>query len=86
MLVEQSLEKGEFLKIRLEDKVEEFWVIKSYPHHVLCENRKGVKRCITNADLMMRGLVHQRVECYEKKVGNAGRRWGGNNFDTRSHA
>ncbi len=31
-----------------------------YPHHVVIENEKGIRRSITNAELMTLGYVAQR--------------------------
>ena len=31
-----------------------------YPHHVVIENEKGIRRSITNAELMTLGYVTQR--------------------------
>lgn len=46
-------------------EIEEYTVLQSYTHHVLCKNPKGIRRCFTNAELMTLGLVKQEGEEYE---------------------
>lgn len=38
-------------------KQAEYEVVDVYPHHVLVKNQNGIRRCITNADLMRLGYV-----------------------------
>ena len=38
-------------------KQAEYEVVDVYPHHVLVRNKNGIRRCITNAELMALGYV-----------------------------
>lgn len=37
------------------DLTVEVKVMKQYPHHVLCVTKKGIRMCVTNAELYARG-------------------------------
>lgn len=39
-------------------KIKEYVVIRQYPNHVLCRDHNGLRRCISNADLLCQGIIH----------------------------
>lgn len=39
--------------------IEKWTVKKIYPHHVLCENKIGLRRCFCYGDLIVNGIVKQ---------------------------
>lgn len=46
---------------RIHTKIKVTYRVKEvYPHHVVIENEKGIRRSITNAELMTLGYVTQR--------------------------
>lgn len=72
MLAEEPLQPGQVFKIACDlepgkwvEKFKEYTVIRPYDYHVLCEGIKGMKRCITNAELMQKGIVKQKGVAFE---------------------
>lgn len=65
MMVEKELKKG----FKFTDTVQEgresrsttYKVVKQYKHHVLCVDSIGRRRCFSNADLLTRGFVVQKM-------------------------
>lgn len=69
MIAQQPLRIGQKISLTKTDvdedhahtKVKVTYLIKEvYPHHVVIENEKGIRRSITNAELMTLGYVTQR--------------------------
>ena len=68
MIAQEPLRVGQKIALTMTDvedhvhtKVKITYRVKEvYPHHVVIENEKGIRRSITNAELMTLGYVTQR--------------------------
>lgn len=67
MLVEKPVKRGTVIIEKLDNRDEEkrfveWTFVKQYKHHALFVNKKGIRRCFTNAELYGRGLVIPKIK------------------------
>lgn len=68
MLVNERIRPGTVLMIETKEEKggrictarRQVEVIRQYPHHVLMKTEKGIRMCITNAELRQYGIVTKR--------------------------
>ncbi len=68
MLVNERIRPGTYLEIYTKEEKGErvctvkkrVEVIQQYPHHVLVKTEKGIRMCITHAELSQYGIVTKR--------------------------
>ena len=68
MLVNERINPGTILEIYMKEEKgdrigmvkKQVEVIRQYPHHVLVQTEKGIRMCITHAELRQYGIVTKR--------------------------